>query len=116
MQLFSSNETQGFSILKVVDSNHLLTGHQDGHITLWQITDNNGIYDFYCIRTFIHHSKETYCFAILNNNLFVSASKDGTYGVWNLDSEDYIRVLNPVEWQVSPQNFIAIWLVCLQMI
>uniref|UniRef100_A0A915DKC9 Uncharacterized protein n=1 Tax=Ditylenchus dipsaci TaxID=166011 RepID=A0A915DKC9_9BILA len=103
MQVFSSDATQRLSTLTVLDSNHLLTGHKDGHITLWRITDNNGIYDFCCIRNFIYHSGAAYCLAILNNNSFVSASKDGTYGVWDLESVNYKRILSPVEWQVSPQ-------------
>uniref|UniRef100_A0A915EEP3 Uncharacterized protein n=1 Tax=Ditylenchus dipsaci TaxID=166011 RepID=A0A915EEP3_9BILA len=75
---------------------------KDGLITLWHIAIKERFPDFLCTRTFAYHSGATYFLALLNDNIFVSASKDGTYGVWNLDSEHYKRVLNPAREQVCP--------------
>ena len=83
-----------------LDSNTIVTAGEDTIILLWKRNDSTGKFETQPDKTLMGHTGWVNSVAFspdsdLNNQIFASASEDGTVKLWNLKGEELLTLYNP---------------------
>jgi len=70
------------------DDNKLILGHDDGHVTVWDINNGNIIKEIYC-----HHKKITQLSITKGEDYLLSASTDSTVRVFDFKTGQLVSIL-----------------------